>query len=323
MRRQIAWRILGHLLDGIPPDAMPLGSARRESLLLTGLLEAVPGAIVCAPLTARSQPLAAAMLTRSGAEVALLLAQGSGFVRMPSMDTWPVGTGRPSLTGPGKGIYSVGVTELPAGHAEVLLQQSIDGVNRLLHRLTDPAMFADSAGCLDRDEQMIAWANLRFGLDAINSVASSWGTSDAIWAAFRALGTLQGLWEGRRQGSVPLWQLLEPQRIRDHALPAFTDPTHHRWAAGLVDNCEHKLRSGFPGSKSEEAARHMQELRHLVHGAGGQGTRPRSARLATLRHLANHTPNVQLVCDMASLWWTALLFDPERVGLLGRAPWAT
>lgn len=119
MRRQFVWRVLEHLVDGIAADAMPLGSARQDNVLLTGLLEAVPGALVCAPLTARFQPMAAVLMTSSGAEVAML-AYGSGFVRMPRMDPWPVGVGRPSLTGPRNGIYQVGLSELPINHAATL-----------------------------------------------------------------------------------------------------------------------------------------------------------------------------------------------------------
>lgn len=168
---------------------------------------------------------------------------------------------------------------------------------------------------------MIAWASVRFGFDAINSTAAAWGTFDGIWSAFRALGILQGLWEGPRQGRVPLSQLLTPARIRDHVLPALTDPTHRTWASGVIDNYEKELANGFPNQTVEQAAKHIQELRNLVHGAGAQGTRPRNARLATLRQLAHHTPNIQLVCDMASLWWTALLFDPHTLCRPGRAPW--
>jgi len=202
MRRQFVWRVLEHLVDGIAADAMPLGSARQDNMLLTGLLEAVPGALVCAPLTARFQPMAAVLMTSSGAEVAML-AYGSGFVRMPRMDPWPVGVARPSLTGPGKGIYQVGVSEPPINHAAMLLQQAIAGVNQLLCRLTDPAQFAGADGCLDRDEQMIAWASVRFGFDAINSTAAAWGSSDGIWSAFRALGILQGLWKGPDKVGCP------------------------------------------------------------------------------------------------------------------------
>jgi len=150
MRRQLVWRLMEGLMDGIAAKDMLLGSARPDNMLLTGLLEALPGAVVCAPLTARFQPLAAVLMTKSGAEVAML-AYGSGFVRMPRMDPWPVGVGRPSLTGPGKSIYNVGITELPSNHAATLLQQAIRGANQLLCRLTDPALFASADGCLDRD----------------------------------------------------------------------------------------------------------------------------------------------------------------------------
>lgn len=320
MYRQVVWRIIGHLIDGVPADEMPLGTARTDSMLISGLLEAAPAAIACAPLTARFQPLAAVLMTNAGAEVAML-AYGSGYVRMSHLDRWPVGVGRPSLTGPGTGVYNVGIDELPAGHAAALLTQSIEGMNKLLHLLTDPTRYADANKVLDIDEQLIAWANVRFGFEAINSMSTDWGTTEAVWAAFRALGVLQGIWEGARQGSVPLWELLTPARIRTNALPAITDPTHRVWCDGLVNNYERELREGFPGETLDQAARHIQELRHLVHGVGGQGKRPRDARLASLRYLAHHNPNIQLVCDMASLWWTALLFDPERLCTPGRAPW--
>ena len=321
LRRQFVWRVLEHLLDGLAPEEMPLGGARIDSELLTGLLEAIPGALTCAPLTARFQPLAAVLMTSAGVEV-VVLPGGSGFARTPRMDAWPVGFGRPSLTGSGKGIYALGLDRLPAGHAAELLEQAVRGVNVLLNNLSNPTNFADSTGQLNRDEQMIAWSNVRFGFDAVNNMASTWGTTDAIWPAFRALGTLQGLWEGRRREKVPLWELLMPDRIRNHVLPALTDPTHRIWASGIIANYQRELHAGFPGQTTEQCARHVQELRNLVHGVGGQGSR-RNARLSTLRQLAHHTPNMQLVCDVASLWWTALLFDPNRICRHGQAPWET
>jgi hypothetical protein len=135
---------------------------------------------------------------------------------------------------------------------------------------------------------MIAWASVRFGFDAINSTAAAWGTFDGIWSALRALGILQGLWEGPRQGRVPLSQLLTPARIRDHVLPALTDPTHRTWASGVIDNYEKELANGFPNQTVEQAAKHIQELRNLVHGAGAQGTRPRNA---PPRHVASTRPS--------------------------------
>jgi hypothetical protein len=100
MYRQVIWRIIGHLIDGVPADEMPLGTARTENMLISGLLEVAPAAIACAPLTARYQPLAAVLMTNAGAEIAML-AYGSGIVRMSHLDRWPVGLGRPSLSGPG------------------------------------------------------------------------------------------------------------------------------------------------------------------------------------------------------------------------------
>ncbi|MFG3437797.1 hypothetical protein ACGF0J_11205 [Nonomuraea sp. NPDC047897] len=319
MLRQFVWRIIGHLINEIPAAQMPLGSARRDNMLVTGLLEAAQGSLLCAPLTARFQPLAAVLMTRIGSEVAVL-PHGSGYVRTPSMGGWPVGMGRPSLSGRGKGIYKTGIKTFPPGHAAAILERSVSGANRLLSKFTDPTEFLTN-GLLDCDEQTIAWANMRFGIDAINSMGSEWGKPEAIWSAFRALGTLQGIWEGGTQGGVPLWELLSPARIRDHVLPELDIPAHRSWAAGIIGNYEAQLVSGFPGQTLEEAARHVQELRHLVHGVGGQGRRPRDARLAALRLVSENEPNIQLVCNVASLWWTAALFSPDKIARPGRAPW--
>lgn len=320
MRRQFLWRVIDLLVNRVPAEQMPLGTQRPESMLMTGILEALPGAMMCVPLTARFQPMAAVLMTNLGAEIALL-APGSGFVRTPHMDRWPVGAERPQLSGPGTGVYDVGIRRLPDGHAEALLRLSAAGLNRLLSLLTDPAQFTNAGGILDLDEQMIAWTNVRFGLSAVVELAADWGASDKIWSAFRALGTLQGLWEGATQSSVPLWELLSPDRLRSHALPALPDPTHRAYYAALINNYEKELREGFPGLSLERAVKEVQELRHLVHGTGGQGHRPRDARITTLRHLATNNPNIQLVADMAVLWWTALLFDPDRLCTPGRAPW--
>ncbi|MFI6512131.1 hypothetical protein ACIBCT_31400 [Streptosporangium sp. NPDC050855] len=319
MLRQMVWRIIDHLINGIPAAQIPLGSDRRDNMLLTGLLEAMPGSLVCAPLTSRFQPLAAVLMTSIGSEVAVL-PHGSGYVRALSMGGWPVGNGRPSLSGRGKGIYKTDVKKIPARHAEDLLKRSAAGANRLLLKFTDPAEFVRN-GALDHNEQAIAWANMRFGIDAVNSVGSEWGKPEAVWSAFRALGTLQGIWEGGVQGGVPLWELLSPSRLRDYVLPQLDIATHKTWAAGIINNYESQLISGFPGQTLDEAARHVQELRHLVHGVGGQGMRPRDARLATLRFVANNEPNIQMVCDVASLWWTAALFSPDKIARPGRAPW--
>jgi hypothetical protein len=258
-RRQFVWRVLGHLLDGIPAAAMPLGSARRESMLLTGLLEAIPGAMICAPLTARFQPAAAVLMASNGVEIAMI-PNGAGFVRQPHLDAWPVGLGRPTLAGPGGAIYDVGIKTFPEGHLATLLELCVDGGNRLLHRLTDPTNFAGAANEFDWDEQMITWSNVRFGLDALNNAAALWGSTDALWPAFRALGTLQGIWEGRRQGGVPLRELLTPQRLRDYVVPNLQDSTHAAWAAGLINNYERELTRGFPGLTMDRAIRNVDAL---------------------------------------------------------------
>jgi hypothetical protein len=318
--RLFVWRIIRLLADGIHPNDMPLGRARPDHGLLTGLLELTPAAIMCSPLIARHQPLAAVLMCSNGAEVVVVSADGSGWLRPIVSANWPVGTGRPSLSGTGIGIYRSGINALPGGHAHAVLTHAVAGGNALLGYLTDPATFRDDNGYLDVDEQLITWSDVRFGFDAINSIAADWHSPESIWAAFRALTTLQGVWDGQRRLGVPLSDLLVPANLLAGALPAIKDPIHHGWAASIIDNYELELRKGFPDATIEQAARHMQELRNLVHGVGSHANR-RHARLPTLRMMDNHAPNVQLVRDIASLWWIAVLLEPRRVLRPGRAPW--
>jgi hypothetical protein len=65
----------------------------------------------------------------------------------------------------------------------------------------------------------------------------------------------------------------------------------------------------------------LEELRNLVHGVGAQGPRDRDVRLQLLRDPSVHTPNIQLVSDIACLWWSALVLAPRALCTPGRPPW--
>ena len=119
--------------------------------------------------------------------------------------------GRPTLDGPGRGIYRTGVKALPPGHARALLKHATEGGNALLGHVTDPATFDDGTGQLDVDEQLITWSDIRFGFDAINALASDWSSHESIWAAFRALTTLQCVWDGRRKKGIPCPSCFSPR----------------------------------------------------------------------------------------------------------------
>ena len=320
LRRLGFWRMLDQLLAGVDPEDMALGSQATDGPLVTGLVEVAPAALVCAPLLARFQPLAAVFQLANGGQVAMVPAHGA-FARGLRLDPWPVGVGGAGLAGPGKGVYAGTVREFPSGHAEALLGAVTEGANRLLDHLTDPARWRDAGGVLDAEERWIAWTSVRLGLDAVAALGADWGGRSSLWDAFRALGTLQGVWEGAQQGRAPLRRLLDPELVQRHAVDRFPDEVHRRWATGVVANYRREVERAFPGEPLERALRRLEEVRHLVHGVGAQGRRPRTERLEVLRAFATSAPNVQLVEDVAAFWWTAVMLDPERNCRPGSAPW--
>jgi hypothetical protein len=315
--RLLIWRIMTQLATGTGPQDLKIGVKGTANPLITGLVELLPASIVCAPLIARLQPLAAVLMTSRGAEIAVV--SSGAFTRPFQLTTWPVGT-RVSLGGPGKGAYKTRTKRIRPGFAEEMLYLCVKGTNRLLRHLTDPAAWSN-AGIVDIDERWIGWMSVRLGLDAINSIGSEWTSDAAFWSALRALGILQGIWEGRTH-KVPLSSILDPRLVRNAVLPVFSISDHRDWAEDVLSNYEGALHQAFPGDTLEDLLPKFEELRHLVHGVGAQASkkRARSARLDTLRALAEHSPNVQLLVDVAVFWWTAVLFDPGSLCREGFMP---
>lgn len=62
------------------------------------------------------------------------------------------------------------------------------------------------------------------------------------------------------------------------------------------------------------------QVRNLVHGVARRG-QDRTTRLKVLYELEEHTPDLQLVQDVATLWWQAVLVSPETLARAGRPPW--
>jgi len=163
--------------------------------------------------------------------------------------------------------------------------------------------------------------SVRFGFDAINSIGYEWTSDSTFWSALRALGVLQGIWEGAGH-RVPLSSILDPRLIREWVLPTLANTDHRNWEEDVINNYEAALLQAFPGDSLDALLPKFEELRHLVHGVGAQASkkRSRSARLDTLRALADRSPNVQLLVDMAVFWWTALLFNPANLCREGFTP---
>lgn len=320
MIHNMCWNLIHDLIRGIPADQIAIGSQRPDNSLLHGLVESNPAHIVCAGLMARNQPRVAVFTTGDGADL-VLIPEGAFIRPRDNFTGHPVGIGRPNLGGPGGPIYRTDVKVLPSQHGVQLLEEAVAHGNTLFNTLTDPRHFVDANGDFDMGEQIITWANVRFAFDAINVMAERWNVGDFLWSALRALGILQGLWEGPRQGSVPLRRLLDPRNIRAHALTALTDPIDTLYYSGLVDNYERELRAAFPSQSLDECLASVEEVRHLVHGTGGQGRRARDARVRVLSSLSEHGPNLQLIGDMAVLWWEAVLANPARLAVPGGPDW--
>jgi hypothetical protein len=159
------------------------------------------------------------------------------------------------------------------------------------------------------------------GFDAINAVGADWEGRSSFWQALRALGTLQGIWEGGRRDTLPLRKLLDPRLIRQHAIPAYPFGAHRERASGILANYEREVLRAFEPVELDVALAKLEQVRHLVHGMGAQGNVGRDARLQSLRSLAAVGANLQLLINVSTFWWTAALLDPDHNLRAGSAPW--
>lgn len=323
IKRLIIWRILDHLLKGNPVHMLPVGTQRKGTTLIDGIIELTASTLVCAPLVARFQPLAIIFMTSDGIQVIGVLERGA-FLRGLQMSPWPSGTGGPNLYGgSGKGVYKTRLREFPAGHGAALLAEFTSGMSSLLAYLTDPVQWVDEGGDLDNEERLITWMSVRFGLDALSQLGSEWKSDWSVWTAFRAMSILQGIWLGSRFKGPKLSELLDPRRIESYAVNTFTNPDLRRWSEDVLANYTRALRSSFPDDNLDTLLPKVEEIRHLVHGAGATPTtyRRRGARLSALRALEGHPFESILLNDVAGFWWTSVIFSPAQNCRVGHAPW--
>jgi hypothetical protein len=285
---------------------------RARGSWISGLVELQPQAIVCPPLIARSQPLAAVLMTPFLAAVVLLQRKGT-FVREVDMSAWPTGMSALRLGGPGKGVYT-GMKTIPDHHAETMLSLYVRASNRLLQHLTAPEKWVDESGEFQSDERRMAWTSLRIGLDAVASVGAEWGSRQAIWEAFRALSVLASFWGD----DVRLASVMTPDHLRTHAVAAIPDVAERGHASGIVDKYEETIKKAF----GDNAPGKVAQVRNLVHGVASRG-RDRTLRLQVLHEIEESSPDLQLVQDVATLWWQAVLLSPETHARPGRPPWTS
>ncbi len=191
--RQTVFQVLGDLAQGIPPEDLVVGTARDEGYLLRGQISIGPSGLICPPMLARNQPLATVFVTRNGAQI---IGVSSGAIHRPVRMPNNVLTGWQGFGGTGDAAYRTPDRKIPEYWAESLLRALAGGVSRLLDLTTDPGRWVNGEGYFDNDSREMAWSNVLMGLDAVAAVGEYWhDTSEALWAAFRALTTLQGLWE--------------------------------------------------------------------------------------------------------------------------------
>ena len=324
-KRQVVLKILTDLARGIEPSKMKLGSARGESYLLSGLLELGPGVMVGPLLAARNQPLAVIFSTRRAAQIAMIPRRGA-LVRPDRMPHLPLGFGDFSVLGHGNATYEIEEPTIGDGAAKQALDAALAAVDLSVLHLTDPARWTDPDGVFDAETRWVAWSNVLAGMAAIGAVAEHWSDGDeGLWAAFRALGILQGLWLGARsQQALGFHELLTPERLRGAVLPELPVGAIEKWGRVVVSSYERMLNSAFPAPSLEDSARQLVEVRNLMHGVGASPTKVRdfTDRLEVLRQLdSDGQVSLHTVMDLATLWWTATIASPTTHLRLGRAPW--
>jgi len=317
-RRLLLWQAITELASGTPAERVVETLHGKQNFAVSGLIELAPASVICGPLLARQEPLAAVLITDGGAQVAVLPARGV-FRRPIRIVDWPIGMVRLSFAGPGLGTHATGIREFTAGHAESMLLAATRGANRLMDHLTSPQEWTASDDIVDLDSRWMTWSSVLFGLDAIASLSATWMGADTLWVAFRALSILQGIWNGDRHDSVLLDHLLDPRRIHDFAITALPQGQERVYGGGIVANYERDLHTAFPGEELDAILKKLTQLRHLVHGVRGRAGS--TIRLEVLRQLEHATPNLQLINEVAAYWWMAVLLRPRSYCRVGFAPW--
>jgi len=318
LARLFLWDILTELAGGTPAHEVLEKLHGQADRLVGGIVQMAPAGFICYPLLARNQPLAAVFLTAYGSQV-IVLPDSGAFVRPIEFTTWPVGLARVRFAGPGHGVYATSVRQFPVHHAEALLRFLIRRADGAMHRLTAPELFRTLDGDLDVDARWVLWSSVLFGMDAVTSLAVEWNQASAIWTAFRALSTLQGIWQGDRPKAPPLSSLLDPRHLQKYAVATFLEGPQRDWAGGVVINYQRDLEERYPGTSLDAILHEIADLRNLVHGVYATGNLTR--RLRVLRRIEQFAPNLQLINEVATFWWTSVLIDAVKNARPGAAPW--
>jgi hypothetical protein len=311
--RDLFWRLAeAHLTEGVTFQEM-INQRRWPALgQISSTIVVHAGTWAVAPMTARVQPLAAAFTTARGAEI-VAIPKGA-WNRDPYQPLlWPSGFGGLRMSGSGADAYArEGDGTIPHTVAGEMFQHQVDGLDGLLRRLTDPGLWTTTSGELDHQERAIAWSTVNLGMSAIRAIGKLWGEDESVWTAFRAFGILAGYWTPVGGQDVTTAQLVTPTLVDEYAASRIQPTWLSEWSRNTINNWSTVLTEMFPNADADYAIGAVQELRNLVHGVGvgkPKERRPRGARLLALA--ATGKANLQLVRDLAVMWWTAFLQNPK------------
>lgn len=267
--------------------------------------------MVCSPLTARNQPLAAVFETLYGTQV-VAVPEGA-WSRPPGGVDWPSGSGYHDLLGSGHGLYKTRFSKIPPHSAREALGQCVLATNVLVGLLNDPAQWITTDGELDSVERQIAWSTLDLGFNAVSTLASEWMSSESLWTSFRALGALEGFWNLPR-----LDPLFDPDKLRSAAVSVFPRGFLAEYTEDIIENYGRELIKMYPHDHPAERLSRIREIRSVVHGTAARfGDRYR--RLDALSRVG--TGGLHLLRDIAACWWSSVLFAPAQNARPGHPPW--
>ena len=297
--RALVWRLITRASD----EALTWVRAQAEGVRAVSrdpAIAEIRPSVFLSPLVARNQPLATIFETARYAVIVAIPRNGA-FRRVSDLGGWPSGAGD-SLHGPGVGVYATRYGQIPHELASELFKTLVVGADDLCRMLTSPTHWVDDDREIDTLERNIAWSSVHFGLESLVTIGSTWSSSDRLWGGFRSLGTLEGVW----LESIPLRALLHPDTIERVAIAAMPRGFNRDIEEDLVGRWRVELDGSGHGDIAQ-AVDHVAEARNLVHGAGSWPNR-RNVRMAALRELSD--ANLQLVSDVARVWWTALIAHP-------------
>lgn len=318
--RDTLWRILTSMIENVTGIGMLDGAASLPPSTAPLGLSSFPAELLTVPLATRLQPLALGATTRRGAHVVGVY-MGTGAVRNPYISTWPVAQSGLVFGGTGEGTYSSRFSKIPADWPLGMLNALASGANLLAEITSNPDLWTDDAGQLDIVERNIFVASIKLGLSALAEAASEWGSPGTLWAAYRALGILMGLWRDKGNDEVPLKlrQLLDPGLICGVAVPRLQPESYRHWVVDVVNHYEREISATmFPSLSLADGLERLEDTRNLVHGAGA--ARKNSRRSDRMKALAGARKGAPIIPDIANIWWTAAIMDPRGMSLGGPAP---